>query len=61
VRANSAAASPASCRPSWSAHCQVLLEKIIAKTDSIPTRKASQNTIEDVAPSCPSWSADRPI
>jgi len=37
----------------WSAHCQMLLEKIIAKTESIPTRKASQNTIEGVAPVLP--------
>jgi len=37
----------------WSAHCQTLLEKIIAKTESIPTRKASQNTIEGVAPVLP--------
>src|SRR5712691_5997733 len=37
----------------WSAHCQLLLEKIIAKTESIPTRKASQNTIEGVAPVLP--------
>src|SRR5467141_3209330 len=37
----------------WSAHCQMLLEKIIAKTESIATRKASQNTIEGVAPVLP--------
>jgi len=37
----------------WSAHCQMLLEKIIAKTESIPTRKASQNAIEGLAPVLP--------
>ena len=37
----------------WSAHCQMLLEKIIAETESIATRKASQNTIEGVAPVLP--------
>src|SRR6266436_4997376 len=37
----------------WSAHCQMLLAKIIAETESIATRKASQNTIEGVAPVLP--------
>jgi len=37
----------------WSAHCQMLLEKIIAETESVATRKASQNTIEGVAPVLP--------
>src|SRR6267154_1117808 len=37
----------------WSAHCQLLLEKIIAKTESIATRKASQNAIEGLAPVLP--------
>src|SRR5213594_908418 len=37
----------------WSAHCQMLLEKIIAETESIATRKASQNMIEGVAPVLP--------
>src|SRR5882762_696023 len=37
----------------WSAHCESLLEKIIAKTESIATRKASQNAIEGLAPVLP--------
>src|SRR5437016_10923630 len=37
----------------WSAHCQLLLEKIIAKTESIATRKASQNAIEGRSPVLP--------
>jgi transketolase len=37
----------------WSVHCQLLLEKIIAKTESIATRKASQNAIEGLAPVLP--------
>ena len=37
----------------WSAHCERLLEKIIAKTESIATRKASQNAIEGLAPALP--------
>jgi len=37
----------------WSAHCQLLLEKIIAKNESIATRKASQNAIEGLAPVLP--------
>jgi len=37
----------------WSAHCVMLLEKIIAKTESIATRKASQNAIEGLAPVLP--------
>src|SRR5258708_35716358 len=37
----------------WSAHCVVLLEKIIAKAESIATRKASQNAIEGLAPVLP--------
>src|SRR5205807_1154987 len=37
----------------WSAHCQVLLEKIIARTESIATRKASQNAIEGLTPVLP--------
>src|SRR5438876_11269285 len=37
----------------WSAHCQRLLEKIIAKSESIATRKASQNAIEGLAPGLP--------
>jgi transketolase len=39
----------------WSTHCQVLLEKIIAKAESIATRKASQNAIEGLAPVLPEW------
>jgi len=39
----------------------LLLEKIIAKTESIATRKASQNAIEGLAPCCPSCSAAQPI
>ena len=38
---------------SWSAHCQLLLEKIIAGTESIATRKASQNAIEGLASALP--------
>src|SRR5712675_329440 len=37
----------------WSAHCVVLLQQIIAKTESIATRKASQNAIEGLAPVLP--------
>jgi len=37
----------------WGTHCQVLLEKIIARTESIATRKASQNAIEGLAPVLP--------
>src|SRR5260221_7259602 len=37
----------------WGAHCVGLLEKIIAKTESIATRKASQNAIEGLAPVLP--------
>ncbi len=37
----------------WSAHCQLLLEKIIAGTESIATRKASQNAIEGLASALP--------
>src|SRR2546427_649108 len=37
----------------WSAHCQRLLEKIIARSESIATRKASQNAIEGLAPGLP--------
>src|SRR5258708_28003424 len=37
----------------WGAHCVGLLEQIIAKTESIATRKASQNAIEGLAPVLP--------
>src|SRR5256885_1680257 len=37
----------------WSAHCERLLERIVAKTESIATRKASQNAIEGLAPVLP--------
>jgi transketolase len=37
----------------WSDHCQLLLEKIVAKAESIATRKASQNAIEGLAPVLP--------
>jgi len=34
----------------WSAHCAGLLEAVNAKAEAIATRKASQNTIEGLAP-----------
>jgi len=34
----------------WDAHCRDLLDRISAKAESIATRKASQNTIEGLAP-----------
>ena len=37
----------------WSAHGRALLEKIIAKAETIATRKASQNAIEGFAPVLP--------
>src|SRR5258706_3914478 len=37
----------------WSANGVVLLEQITAKTESIATRKASQNAIEGLAPVLP--------
>ena len=37
----------------WDTHCSALLEKIIAKAESIATRKASQNAIEGLAPVLP--------
>src|SRR5881396_143998 len=37
----------------WNAHYQLLVEKVIAKTESIATRKASQNAIEGLAPVLP--------
>jgi transketolase len=37
----------------WSAHCTGLLEKINAKAETIATRKASQNAIENLAPLLP--------
>ncbi len=37
----------------WGAQCLMLLEKIIAKAESIATRKASQNAIEGLAPVLP--------
>jgi transketolase len=60
----------------WGAHCVGELEKIIAKTESIATRKASQNAIEGLAPVLPElvggsadltgsnltlWSGSRPV
>jgi transketolase len=37
----------------WNAHCQALLEKINSKAESLATRKASQNAIEELAPVLP--------
>src|SRR5881396_3041040 len=37
----------------WNAHYQLLVEKVIAKTESIATRKASQNAIEGLTPVLP--------
>src|SRR5213596_1922435 len=37
----------------WNAHHRLLVEKVIAKTESIATRKASQNAIEGLAPVLP--------
>src|SRR3989475_331102 len=37
----------------WNAHYQLLVEKVIAKAESIATRKASQNAIEGLAPVLP--------
>jgi transketolase len=37
----------------WSARCRDLLEKTVAKAESIATRKASQNAIESLAPVLP--------
>jgi transketolase len=39
----------------WKAHCDALLAKIVAKAESIATRKASQNAIEALAPSLPEF------
>src|SRR5262249_6314824 len=37
----------------WSEHCAALLDKVGLKAETIATRKASQNTIEGLAPVLP--------
>jgi transketolase len=39
----------------WKAHCDALLAKIVAKAETIATRKASQNAIEGLAPALPEF------
>jgi transketolase len=39
----------------WKAHCEAMLAKIVAKAETIATRKASQNAIEGLAPALPEF------
>ncbi|HEY6240711.1 MAG TPA: transketolase [Burkholderiales bacterium] len=39
--------------PNWSSHCAALLQAANSKAETIATRKASQNVIEDLAPILP--------